>query len=71
MQAIELVKDRETKQPAPEATAFVFERTREHGIVLSKSGTFKNVLRMVPPLCLGEHDVEPVAEALERCFARL
>ncbi len=36
MQAIELVKNRETKEPAPEETAFVFERTRAHGLVLSK-----------------------------------
>ena len=71
MQAIELVKDRETKEPAPEETAFVFERSREHGIVLSKSGTFKNVLRMVPPLCLSMDDVEPVLTAYEKSFQEL
>ncbi|MCR8549153.1 aspartate aminotransferase family protein [Salipiger sp. P9] len=71
MQAIELVRDRETKEPAPEETAFVFERTREHGIVLSKSGNFKNVLRMVPPLCLSMDDVGPVMEAYDRSFKDL
>ena len=71
MQAIELVTDRETKQPAPDETAFVFERTREHGIVLSKSGTFKNVLRMVPPLCLSMDDVEPVLHAFDQSFRDL
>ena len=34
MQAIELVKNRNTKEPAPEETAYVFERTRENGLVL-------------------------------------
>ena len=71
MQAIELVKDRDSKEPAPEETAYVFERTREHGLVLSKSGNFKNVLRMVPPLCLAMEDVEPVLTALDRCFEDL
>lgn len=71
MQAIELVKDRDTKEPAPDHTAYVFERTREHGLILSKSGTFKNVLRMVPPLCLQMSDVQPVLDALERSFADL
>ena len=71
MQAIELVKDRETKEPAPEHTAYVFERTREHGLIMSKSGTFKNVLRMVPPLCLKMEDVQPVVDALDRSFADL
>ncbi len=71
MQAIELVKDRKTKEPAPEETAFVFERTREHGIVLSKSGTFKNVLRMVPPLCLSLDDVDQVLTAYDNSFRNL
>ena len=71
MQAIELVKDRETKEPAPDETAFVFERSRVHGIVLSKSGNFKNVLRMVPPLCLSMDDVGPVLEAFDQSFKDL
>jgi alanine-glyoxylate transaminase/(R)-3-amino-2-methylpropionate-pyruvate transaminase len=71
MQAIELVKDRKSKEPAPEATAFVFERTREHGLVLSKSGNHKNVLRLVPPLCLAMEDIEHVFQALDRSFQDL
>ena len=71
MQAIELVKDRETKEPAPDETAYVFERTRDHGLVLSKSGNYKNVLRMVPPLCLSMDDVEPVLAAYNRSFRDL
>ncbi len=71
MQAIELVRNRETKEPAPEETAYVFERTREHGLVLSKSGNFRNVLRMVPPLCLSMDDVEPVLSAYDRSFRDL
>ncbi len=71
MMAIELVEDRATKAPATEATAKVFEASRYEGLVLSKSGPHRSVLRMVPPLCLGLDDVETVAEGLERCFARL
>jgi len=71
MQAIELVKDRDTKEPAPDETAFVFERTREHGLILSKSGNHKNVLRMVPPLCLSSKDVAPVLTAFDNSFQDL
>jgi alanine-glyoxylate transaminase / (R)-3-amino-2-methylpropionate-pyruvate transaminase len=71
MQAIELVRDRSNKEPAIEETAFVFERSREHGLVLSKSGNFKNVLRMVPPLCLAMEDIDPVLTALDRSFGDL
>jgi alanine-glyoxylate transaminase/(R)-3-amino-2-methylpropionate-pyruvate transaminase len=69
MLAVELVKDRRTKEPATEATARIFEETRRHGLVVSKSGPHRSVLRMVPPLCLQKEDVDTVADALDRCFA--
>lgn len=69
MLAIELVKDRQSKEPDPETTARVFEETRRQGLVCSKSGPHRSVLRMVPPLCLAMEDVAPVAEKLERSFA--
>jgi alanine-glyoxylate transaminase/(R)-3-amino-2-methylpropionate-pyruvate transaminase len=69
MLAIELVKDRKSKAPATEATAEIFEKTREHGLVVSKSGANRNMIRMVPPMCLSIDDVAGVADALERCFA--
>jgi alanine-glyoxylate transaminase/(R)-3-amino-2-methylpropionate-pyruvate transaminase len=69
MMAIELVTDRKTKAPASDITAGIFEKTREHGLVMSKSGANRNILRMVPPMCIGEEDVATVEDALERCFA--
>jgi alanine-glyoxylate transaminase/(R)-3-amino-2-methylpropionate-pyruvate transaminase len=69
MLAIELVKDRRTREPDPDTTARVFEETRRQGLVVSKSGPHRSILRMVPPLCLSSDDVAPVAEALERAFA--
>ncbi|MDE2385654.1 MAG: aspartate aminotransferase family protein [Alphaproteobacteria bacterium] len=69
MMAIELVKDRKSKTPAPEITADVFEKSRDNGLVLSKSGANRNILRMVPPMCIQESDVALVEEALERSFA--
>ena len=69
MQAIELVKDRRTKEPAPETTAKVFEETRRQGLICSKSGPHRSVLRMVPPLCLALEDIDAVADGLEKSFA--
>jgi alanine-glyoxylate transaminase/(R)-3-amino-2-methylpropionate-pyruvate transaminase len=68
MQAIELVSNRKTKAPATQETAEIFERTREHGLVVSKSGANKNILRMVPPMCLTLADVAAVGVALRHCF---
>ncbi|MEI4472463.1 aspartate aminotransferase family protein [Frigidibacter sp. MR17.24] len=69
MQAMELVKDRDTKEPAPEETARVFARTREQGLIMSKSGNFGNIIRMVPPLCLSMDDVEEIGARLDRAFS--
>ena len=69
MLAIECVKDRATREPDTETTARVFEATREEGLVVSKSGPYRSVLRMVPPLCLSMDDVPAVAERLDRSFA--
>lgn len=70
MQAIELVRDRRTREPATAETAAIFEITREAGIVVSKSGQHRNILRMVPPLCLTLEDVATVEAGLDECFAR-
>lgn len=70
MMAIELVRDRASKEPATEETAAVFEASREEGLVLSKSGPYRSVLRMVPPLCLSPSDVGLFADAMDRAFSR-
>lgn len=69
MLGIELVKDRATREPDPDITARIFEETRYRGLVMSKSGPYRSVLRMVPPLCLSMDDVEEVAEKIGQSFA--
>jgi alanine-glyoxylate transaminase/(R)-3-amino-2-methylpropionate-pyruvate transaminase len=69
MLAIELVTDRRSKQPATRETAEIFEKTRENGIVISKSGANRNILRMVPPMCVTKEDVAQVEDALDRSLA--
>jgi alanine-glyoxylate transaminase/(R)-3-amino-2-methylpropionate-pyruvate transaminase len=71
MMGIELVKDRKTKEPAVEETARVFEKTREKRLVMSKSGTNRNVLRMLPPMCIQESDIEFFAKGFDEAFAEM
>lgn len=68
MLAIEFVADRNTKEPDSVTTASVFEKCRQIGIILSKSGPTQSCLRMVPPLCLTLDDVEQVAEKLDNAL---
>jgi alanine-glyoxylate transaminase/(R)-3-amino-2-methylpropionate-pyruvate transaminase len=70
MMAIELVRDRASKTPATEETAAVFEASRREGLVLSKSGPYRSVLRMVPPMCLAASDVGSFADAMDKAFSQ-
>ncbi len=68
MMAVELVKDRKSKQPDPESMVKLFENTRKYGLVASKSGAYRNVLRICPPLCIQMQDVAFFEEAINRSF---
>jgi len=71
MMALELVKDRDSRKPDPETMVRLFENTRENGLVASKSGAYRNVLRICPPLCLQMEDVAFFEEAINRSFDSL
>lgn len=50
MQAIELVTDPKTKEPAKEATSRVLHRALKNGVICLKAGLYDNVIRFLAPL---------------------
>jgi 4-aminobutyrate aminotransferase/(S)-3-amino-2-methylpropionate transaminase len=50
MLAVELVKDRVTREPAPELARATVVRAAERGLVLLSCGVYANVLRILVPL---------------------
>jgi 4-aminobutyrate aminotransferase/(S)-3-amino-2-methylpropionate transaminase len=50
MQALELVRNRETREPAPAETAAVVAEARSRGLLLFPAGTYGNVIRFLLPL---------------------
>jgi len=71
MQALELVEDRETKAPAPRATAELMEAARRHGILIGKGGTYGNCIRISPPLNISKADVDEFARLLDQSLTAL
>lgn len=62
----EFVRDRESKQPIDaELFGDIFERTKDHGVLCTKSGRFGNILRFLPPLCITEEDVDFTLDVVE------
>jgi 4-aminobutyrate aminotransferase-like enzyme len=71
MQALELVKDRQTKEPAPQATNQVLERTRANGLLVGKGGMYGNVIRMAPPMNISKADVDEGIRLLDKSFGEV
>jgi len=71
MQALELVKDRTTKEPAPEATTQLLERTRDNGLLIGKGGLFGNVIRLSPMLNISKPDVDEAVRLLDKSFSEV
>jgi ethanolamine-phosphate phospho-lyase len=55
---IELVLDRQTLEPAPEQAAYIANRMRDRGILLSTDGPFHNVLKIKPPMVFTEENAD-------------
>lgn len=68
MTGVELVRDRNTKEPATDACARVFERAKEMGLLIGKGGFHGNVLRIKPPMCITQEDVDFVIDVLDVAF---
>ena len=71
MQAVEMVKDRTTKEPAPEATGRVMDRCKENGLLIGKGGLYGNVLRISPMLNIGKADVDEAVRILDKSFSEV
>lgn len=63
MQAIEIVKDRGTKEPDPKRTAAFLQAAKDEGLLVGAAGLFGNVIRIGPSMMISEDEV---AEAIVR-----
>jgi len=71
MQALELVKDRATKEPAAAETSQVLEAARRNGLLIGKGGLYGNVIRMAPPMNISKADVDEGIRLLDQTFGGL
>ncbi len=68
MLGVELVTDRDTKEPASTLAADVLEAMKLRGVLLGKGGLYGNTLRIKPPMCITKHDAEYLAASLDECL---
>lgn len=69
MVAMELVKDRVTKEPASEETAEIIHRCHDAGLIIIKAGLYDNVIRVLVPLVVTDDQLREGLDILERELA--
>jgi 4-aminobutyrate aminotransferase/(S)-3-amino-2-methylpropionate transaminase len=69
MRAIELVKSREAREPAPEETKRISQYCYEHGLITITAGTYGNVIRLLVPLVITDEQMDEGLDVLESALA--
>ena len=70
MLAMELVKDRKTKEPNPEAASKVMKDCLGAGLLTLKAGLYGNCIRLHPPLTIEDELLEKGLAIMEEAFKK-
>lgn len=68
---IELVEDKETKEPAPEKIKKLIQLCAENGLLIGKVGMYGSVVRVGPPLVITEDQMNESLDIMEKCIKML
>ena len=63
---IELVTDRQTLAPATQHAAYIINRMKDYGILISIDGPLNNVLKLKPPMVFSEGNADEVVRVLDK-----
>jgi 4-aminobutyrate aminotransferase / (S)-3-amino-2-methylpropionate transaminase / 5-aminovalerate transaminase len=69
MRAIELVKSRDTREPAPDETKKITQYCYEHGLITITAGSYGNVIRVLVPLVVNDQQIDEGLDVLEAALA--
>ncbi len=68
---VELVRDRETLEPAAAEASYIANRMREEGILLGTDGPLHNVVKIRPPMPFGLADADRLVETFEQILQEI
>ncbi|WP_024694016.1 aminotransferase [Pseudomonas syringae] len=68
---VELVRNRQTLEPATEETAQLCERLRELGIFMQPTGDYLNILKIKPPMCITRQSADFFVDRVSKVLREL
>ena len=68
MQALELVRSTETREPAPDETRKITQYCYEHGVITISAGSYGNVIRLLTPLVITDEQMDEGLTVLEEAL---
>src|SRR5438874_5270036 len=68
MLALELVRDRATKQPAPELATRIVVEAAQNGLLLLKAGVYSNCVRVLLPLVISDAELDEALGVWEQAL---
>jgi 4-aminobutyrate aminotransferase-like enzyme/Ser/Thr protein kinase RdoA (MazF antagonist) len=63
---LDLVLDRDTREPAPQQASYVVNQLRERGILTGTDGPHHNVIKLRPPLIFSQADADLFVDTLDK-----
>jgi 4-aminobutyrate aminotransferase-like enzyme/Ser/Thr protein kinase RdoA (MazF antagonist) len=66
---VEMIRDRETLEPAAEETSAICDRMLELGVIIQPTGDHMNILKTKPPLCIDVEAADFYVDTLDRVLA--
>jgi 4-aminobutyrate aminotransferase-like enzyme len=68
MRGLEIVKDKESKEVAPQHVQRAMELCKDRGLLIGRGGMAANTIRIKPPLCITSADTDFIIKTLDEVF---
>jgi 4-aminobutyrate aminotransferase/(S)-3-amino-2-methylpropionate transaminase len=69
MQALELVRSKQTREPAPEETKKISQRCYENGLITITAGSYSNIIRLLMPIVITDDQMKEAMDVMESAIA--
>ncbi|MGA2140077.1 MAG: aminotransferase class III-fold pyridoxal phosphate-dependent enzyme, partial [Verrucomicrobiia bacterium] len=69
MRGLEIVKDKQSKEAAPQHVQRAMELCKDRGMLIGRGGMAGNTIRIKPPFCITKDDCDFIIKTLDEVFS--